>query len=343
MRHRPLLALAAVTVLLLSGCAPEPEPTETSTPSASASPTPTSDPIVAPTPAFDVSCTDVAAEMTAATGEPAGEVAEVLGVWSAPSWYPGPAQHMFQRAGGIACSSGTSERNWEVSVAPGATALIEGAESRGGYAGEEARCEVGGYCFFQVVEGEVLVSGAVVDPALGPDDAPAIKEGLRRIGAAAAASLREVVVPESAIAGVECSRFLTDVEFGEQLGTEVHVIDGFGGWSIPAEVYQTVNGSRICYYASGDDEYSAQGYLMLTTLPGGAWAFERIEGEKPVEVAGADAALTGVDEQGRTVLDVRVGTDWLRLITFQGSGISDLAPLASTIVENFGVGRPGGQ
>ncbi|WP_431805557.1 hypothetical protein [Microbacterium paraoxydans] len=343
MRHRPLLALAAITVLLLTGCAPEPEPTETSTPSPSASPTPTAEPIVAPTPAFDVTCNDVAAEMATATGSEAGAVAEVLGVWSAPNWYPGPAQHMFQRAGGIACSAGTTERNWEVSMAPGAAALTAGAESRGGYAGEEARCEVGGYCFFQVVEGDVLVSGAARDEALGPDDAEAIEAGLRRLGAAAAASLRDVETTESEIVGVECARLLTDVELGEELGAEVHLINQFGGWSIPSEVYQTINGSRICYYASGEDEYSAQGYLMLTSLPGGAWAFERIEGEEPVEVAGADAALTGVDEQGRTVLDVVVGTDWLRLTTFQGSGISDLAPLATTIVENFGVSRPGGQ
>lgn len=343
MRHRHLLALGAVALLLLSGCAPEPEVEPTKTPTASASPTPTAEPAVAPTPAFDVTCAEVAAEMTATAGASEAEVAEVLGVWSAPSWYPGPAQHMFQRAGGIACSSGTPDRNWEVTIAPGATALIEGAESRGGYFGEESRCEVGGYCFFQVVDGEVLVSGMVVDPSLGPDDAETIAEGLRRLGASAASSLREVEIPESAVAGVECSRFLTTEEFAGQLGSEVHVIDAFGGWSIPSEVYQTVNGSRICYYASGEDEYSAQGYLTITTLPGGAWAFDRIEGQEEVEVEGADAALSGSDELGRTVLDLRVGTDWLRLTTFEGSGLSDLAPLASMIVENFAVGRPGGQ
>jgi hypothetical protein len=250
---------------------------------------------------------------------------------------------MFQRAGGIACSAGSTERNWEVTVAPGAQALTEGAESRGGFFGEEARCEEGGYCVFQVIEGEVLVSANIVDPQLGPDDAGRIEEALRGVGSSAQASLREVERAESDIVGVECSRFLTAEEFAGQLGSEVHLIDAFGGWAIPSEVYQTVNGSRICYYASGEDEYNSQGYLTLTTLPAGAWAFAQIDAEQPVEVAGADAALSGVDEYGRSVLDVRVGLDWIRLTTFEGSGISDLAPIASTIVENFAVGRPGGE
>lgn len=344
MRHRAFVALGAAAVLLLSGCAPEPEVQPTGTPTAAVTPAPTSAPAAAPTPAFDVDCADVAAAMTSAVGEVDGDVAEVLGVWSSPSWYPGPAQHMFQRAGGIACSAGTTERNWEVTILPGAAETITGAESRGGFSGEEARCESGGYCFFQLVDGDVLVSATVVDPEKGPDDTATLEEGLRGLGAAAVASLREVEVPESAVAGVDCTRFLTANELAGQVGAEeVHVVDAFGGWSIPVEVYQERNGSRYCYYASEEDEYAAQGYITLTTLPGGAWAFEELEGEDEVEVEGADAALTGVDELGRTVLDLRVGGDWLRLTAFEGSGIDDLAPIGATVAEDLTVARPGGE
>lgn len=343
MRPRALLALGAVAVLLLSGCAPEPDVKPTGTPSAAATPAPTDAATQAPTPAFEVDCADVAEGMSSAGGEAGGDVAEVLGVWSSPSWYPGPAQHMFQRAGGIACSAGTAEHNWEVTILPGAKETVAGAESRGGYYGEESRCESGGYCFFQLLDGEVLVSATVVDPEKGPDDTAAFEEALRGLGAAAMASLREVDVPESPVEGVDCTRFLTATELAEQVDAEVYVVDAFGGWSIPAEVYQERNGARICYYASGDDEYAAQGYIMLTTLPGGAWAFDELEGEEDIEVEGADAARTGVDELRRPVLDLRVGADWLRLTTFDGSGIDDLAPIAATIADDFAVARPGGQ
>ncbi|WP_223622198.1 hypothetical protein [Microbacterium sp. EST19A] len=343
MRRRSLLILGAVALLLVSGCAPTPEPEPTASASPSPTPTPTVEPAVEPTPAFDVTCDDVAAEMTTLVGAPSGAVAETLSLVSAPNWYPGPAIHAFQRPGGIACSTGDDDRSWEITILPGAQAVTEGAASRGGYFGEEARCEDSGMCFFQLIEGEVLVSGLVVDPELAPGDAPRIEEGLRRLGASAVSTLRAVELAPSEIVGVECTRFLTAEETAEFVGGEAFLIDAFGGWGIPSEVYQVVNGSRICYYASGETEYESQGYLTITTLPGGAWAFERIEDGTAVDIEGADAALTGVDEFERPVLDLRIGTDWIRLTTYEGSGISDLVPLADQIVQNFTVGRPAPQ
>lgn len=339
MRRPPLLVLGAVALLLLAGCAPEPEPTASASPSPSASPTPTEEPVAEPEAAFDVTCDDVTAEMTGLVGAPAGVVETGLSRVSMPNWYPGPALHAFQRAGGIACSTGDDESSWEVTIVPGAQVVTEGAATRGGWFGEEARCEESGMCFFQAIEGDVLVSALVIDDELTAADAPRIDEGLRRLGAAAAATLREVELAPSEIVGVECTRFLTAAEFGDSLGTDVFLIDSFGGWGIPSEVYQVVNGSRICHYASGASEYESQGYVTITTLPGGAWAFERIDNGAAVEIEGADAALTGTDEFDRPVLDVRIGADWIRLTTYEGSGISDLSTVAEQIVENFGVGQ----
>ncbi|WP_136054251.1 hypothetical protein [Microbacterium sp. K24] len=345
MRRRSLLILGAVALLLVSGCAPtpEPEPTASASPTSSPTPTPTVGPAVEPTPAFDVTCEDVAAEMTTLVGAPAGEVAETLSLVSSPNWYPGPAIYAFQRPGGIACSTGESGRSWAITILPGAQTVTEGAASRGGYFGEEARCEDSGMCFFQLIEGDVLVSGLVIDEALAVGDEAPIEEGLRRLGASAASTLRAVEIAPSDIVGVECTRFLTADELAESLGGEAYLIDSFGGWGIPSEVYQVVNGSRICYYAAGETEYESQAFLTITTLPGGAWAFERIEDGTPVDIEGADAALTGVDEFERSILDVRIGPDWIRLTTYEGSGISDLAPLAEQIVQNFTVGRPAPQ
>lgn len=345
MRRPSLLILGAVALLLVSGCAPEPEPEPTASASETPSPTPTPtlEPVVEPTPAFDVTCEDVAAEMTALVGAPEGPVAETLSLVSSPNWYPGPAIHAFQRPGGIACSTGDDERSWEITILPGAQSVTEGAASRGGFFGEEARCEESGMCFFQLIDDDVLVSGLVVAPELAAGDAPRIEEGLRRLAASAVSSLRAVEIAPSDIVGVECTQFLTADELAESLGGDAFLIDSFGGWGIPSEVYQVVNGSRICYYASGESEYESQGHLTITTLPGGAWAFERIEDGTPVDIEGTDAALTGVDEFERPVLDVRLGPDWIRLTTYDGSGISDLASLAEEVVQNFTVGRPAPQ
>ena len=340
MRRRSLLILGTVALLLVSGCAPTPEPEPTTSVSPSPSATPTEQPVAEPSPAFDVTCEDVAAELTTLVGAPSGAVAETLSLVSAPNWYPGPAIHAFQRPGGIACSAGDDERSWEITILPGAKTVTEGAASRGGYFGEESRCEDSGMCFFQLIDGDVLVSGLVVEPGLAAGDAPRLEEGLRRLAASAVSSLRPVEVASSEIVGVECTRFLTAEETAEFVGGEAFLIDSFGGWGIPSEVYQVVNGSRICYYAAGETEYESQAYLTITTLPGGAWAFERIEDGTAVDIAGADAALTGVDEFDRSVLDVRIGPDWIRLTTYEGSGISDLSPLAEQIVQNFTVGRP---
>jgi hypothetical protein len=332
-------------LFLATACAPAPQPEPTASvvpPTASATPTPTPEPIVEPEAAFDVTCADVTAEMTTLVGSPAGVVDETLSLVSSAGWYPGPAQHMFQRAGGIACSTGDSDRSWEVTIVPGAQTVTAGAASRNGFSGEEARCDMG-RCFVQILDGEILVSSTIIDPALTAEDTQRIEQGLRSLAASAASTLRDVELPESDIVGAECARLLTAEELAAQVGGEAFLITTFGGWGIPSEVYQVVNGSRLCYYSSGADVYESQGYLTITTLPGGAWAFEQLTQGSTVAIEGADAAIAGFDEFDQPVLDLRVGPDWIRLTTYEGAGISDLTPIAQQIVQNFTVGRPAPQ
>ncbi len=120
---------------------------------------------------------------------------------------------------------------------------------------------------------------------------------------------------------------------GRRVRRVVHPGRGLPGAQRCADLLLRLRGRRI----------RRAGVHHLTTLPGGAWAFDELEGEEEIEVEGADAARTGVDELRRPVLDLRVGADWLRLTTFDGSGIDDLAPIAATIADDFAVARPGGQ
>lgn len=352
MRRQTLLALgAAALLILLTGCTATPEPSPTgsasTSPSPSPSPTPTAEPVVEPTPAFDVSCDDVATAMAGLVGEPNSPMIPALSLTSAAATYPGPVQYAYQRAGGIGCSAGDVERWWQVTMVPGAQAVVDGTTSRGGgiqdvgcdsYLGE-------GRCAGDMIEGDVLISLFLLDPAVTAADTDAVSAAMRGLATAAAASSREVELADSAIVGVDCTRFLTAEELAARLGTEVVIISQFGGWDVTSEVYSVVNGSRICYYASDSNEYTSTHYLTITTLPGGAWAFERMDGTA-VEVEGADAAVSGIDVYGRPVLDLRVGTDWIRLTTTDHNGepsIVDLPAVATDILKNFTVGRPAPQ
>lgn len=344
MRLRSLLVLGTAALLLVSGCTPEPVPTPRPTASPSVSPTPTptptDEPIVAPETAFDVTCDDVATVMRDLLGEPTTPVEPVLSTVSTMSWIPGPGQHMFQRAGGIACSAGEQgDRAWEVVLVPGAATVIAGAAERGGYYGEQSRCE-NGYCVLEFPDGDVLLSATVHAPGLGTTDLGRVDEALRQLLATASASVRDVEYVDSEVVGAPCERFLTPEQVNERLGvSDASLFTDFGGWGIPAEVYEYVNGSRICLFRSSAG-FDAPSYVMVTTLPAGAWAFEETEGA-PASVDGADAAKSSVGEYGESILDVRVGVDWIRLTTYDdnGSGAADPTPLAAAVVRNLTVGQ----
>lgn len=341
MRLRPLLVLGTAALLLLTACAPEPapSPSPTRTPSATPTPTPTPDEVVEPASAFDVSCDDVAAEMAGLVGEPSTPMQPELSVVSGPSWLPGPAQYMFQRAGGIACSAGDLQtQNWEVSIAPRAQSLATGANERGAHWGEAAGCGEGA-CNVEILEGDVLLSAAIRDPALRSGDEGRVSEALHRLVSNAAASVRDVEYVDSDVVGLPCERLITPQQVAAAAGEDVTLFSDFGGWSIPSEVYQVVNGSRICYYTSVEGNLGTlRSYLMVTTLPAGAWAFEKQEGT-PVELAGAEAAKASTNQYGENILDLRVGLDWIRLVTSDnGAGAADPMTYAPTVVQNLTVG-----
>lgn len=348
MRLRSVAVFGTIALLLVSGCsaAPTPAPTPTTSVSTSASPEPseTPEPIATPEPAFDVTCDDVAAEMSALFGEPSTPVEPVLSVVSTMSWIPGPAQHMYQQVGGIACTAGEeADRRWEVTIVPDAQAVIEGATERQGHWGEQASC-ADGICTFEFPDGDVLLAATVFEPGIGADETARVDEAMRRLAADAAATVRDVERIDSDIIGAPCERFLTEQQVNEQFGvSDAMLYSDFGGWGIPAEIYHVANGSRICMYRTSAGEYEGPTYVLLTALPGGAWAFEQQAGT-PATVEGADAAKTSTGEHGESFLDVRFGGDWIRLVTYDdGSGAPDPAPSAESVVRNLAVGQPAPQ
>lgn len=339
MRLRSVLVLGAAALLLLTACAPEaaPAPTPTRSPSTTPTPTPTPETIVEPDAAFDVSCDDVAAEMTALVGEPSTLVEPAMSIVSAPSWLPGPAQYMFSRAAGVACSAGDATRDWEVTLAPGADSLIAGANERGAYWNETVSCAEGS-CYVEIRDGDVVLSAAIHDPAVHAGDGNRVGEALHRLAAAAAGSIREVDHVASELVGLPCERYITVEAAQEIVGEEVTLTTRFEGWSIAAEVYEVVNGSRHCQYSSSGGGYDAEIYLMITSLPAGAWAFEK-EAGTDVAVDGADAAKTSTGEHGVRYLDLRLGPDWIRLASYDdGTAATDPMTYAPTVIRNLSVG-----
>lgn len=345
MRPRLLTLLAASTLVLFVGCAPTVAPTpsnlEPTVRTETPSPSPSSDAaVVEPEAAFDLSCDDVGAAIETVLGEPTAPLQPVMSVVSTMNWIPGPAQYMFQRAGGIACSAGDESAHWEVTVVPGAQDILLGvSEKLGDTIADRGECS-DGLCTFEMTVGDVHLSASFAGVSSTADVAPALDAALLALTTRASESLHEVAHPHSEIAGARCDRFITEAELSAMVGSDVALFTEFGGWGIPAQVYNVVNGSRICYFTEPGGDYEARVFLQITTLPAGAWAFERQTGQ-PIAVDGADAAKLSSGDFGRTHVDLRVGPDWIRLTTFDdGSGSAlDPMPLVERVVRTVTVGH----
>lgn len=218
---------------------------------------------------------------------------------------------------------------------PDAQVVIEGATERHGFWGERAECNESG-CSFEIVDGDVLLSAKITYTGQVVD-AGAAGEALRHLAESASATLHDVESVDSAIEGADCERFLTSQELAEMVGGETRIVSELGGWGIPAEVYHVVNGSKICIYTDGGDEYSGKHYFTVTTLPGGAWAFEQTPGEA-IDVEGADDAKLSTGVSGAMALDLRVGLDWIRLTTHEVDSAT-LTPIAEKVVRNLTIGH----
>ncbi|WP_101847735.1 hypothetical protein [Zhihengliuella sp. ISTPL4] len=359
MHRRPrLLLVGLVAVLALAGCAPDakptPEPTRTTAASPTPTPTPTEEPIVAPDAAFAVTCADVAAAVES-LGVQAADVQDAMALASAPNWYPGPAQYMMHRAGGIACASSDRESYesdsppsdaWEVFLVPGAGRILDGVTAKldGHPLAEAVRCDEG-RCSAMLLDGDTLLNASFTSPSLGADDGDRVHGRLLELLSSASASARPVELASSEIFGIPCENLLTAQEISSRLGTHVEIVEAsaMGGWGIPAEVYFVSGGGQYCDYAAGQNVYTDEKYLNFSTLPAGAWAYQGLAAGADVAVEGADEASFRTDYYGRSALDVRVGTDWIRFTMYNGEAAETMAPIAAMAIEHLVRGRPAPQ
>lgn len=338
--------LTGVLVMLLAGCTATPpagSEADTASPTpVSASPTPTTAQSEKPQSVFDIDCVEISTTLSAFTGQPADAVEETLGLVSGPNWYPGPAQLMASRAGGIACSyDGVmddvgNQSGWRIMIVPQAQSIIDalGAE---GYLDPKTECREGGCALF-ARNGDALLSGEIVASGVTPDDvdeANAFAQSL--VDHAAQSQEMDFTVAPSPLAGAECTDLLPPDQVSSLWGVEAEVDFRFGGWSVPAQVYVVMNGGAFCVYSSDAGSYESDLYVSITDLPAGAWALPHDDAEEEIMIAGADAAWAGTDAtyEGRPFIDLDVGGDWVRLTGFSQAPGRDLAAVAEVVAENL--------
>ncbi|WP_426188425.1 hypothetical protein [Microbacterium sp. TWP3-1-2b2] len=335
--------VAPILVALLAGCTggpvaadPSPKPSPSPSPSSTAEVPPVSE----PESVFDIDCADVAVAMNDFVGFGADGVKERMSLASAPNWYPGPAEFMMKRAGGMVCAYDGEQRAdgmqdaWEVVIVPDAQRMINSLVSNG-YAEQPSEC-LEGSCTLMARAGDALLVGSVHSAQIASD----ATEGARALAqtwaenASAGQQEEPFEVVASEVAGADCEQLMASARLGELWGVTTHLTDEFGGWGVPAEVYLVVDGAVICIYGDGG-EYDGVQHLQLTDLPGGAWAFDLIEGRTPITVTGADKAYSGMGGTSTypaPFIDILVGADWIRLTGTGSSG--DLEPVAEAVAAN---------
>lgn len=112
------------------------------------------------------------------------------------------------------------------------------------------------------------------------------------------------------------------------------VQETFGGWGYPAHAYFTVGLAQQCVFfdENGEGEYERDTPVMVTTLPAGAWAFDRVDGRMPVDVEGADKAYAGTTHYGEFI-DILVDADWVRITTSET--VTATTDIASAVAQNL--------
>ncbi|WP_243229766.1 hypothetical protein [Microbacterium sp. CIAB417] len=338
--RRRWFASFALGLLAVTGCSalPVPEPTQTTdeTVTQAPSPTPSTEPAYAPEAAFQLPCDDVVYAMTDLFGIPSAPVTEHLAVQESPNWYPGPAQYMFQRAGGVVCGYDDGETRWQVTAVSGAGPILEELAANGYDAWDESSRCGDGRCTIVARDGDILVEAAIVDSALTAADLDRTYETMTALAGQAAATVKDVEIVPSAIAGAECEHLLSPDALAELWDVPAQLESEFGGWGIPASVYWTRDGGNACVYLEAPGSYEGEFYLTLTTLPAGRWAAELPVGRTAVDVDGADSAYAGEDDyyENLPFVDIVVGDDWVR-ISAPDRTAEDLLSVAPVVAANM--------
>jgi hypothetical protein len=340
-----IVAVAALTVLALAGCAPEPAPVESSAPpvvTPTPTPTPTVEPITAPTPLLDLDCNELI-----------GDGIDVLFAKSLSSWDPArtiaeagttvPYKYDIEQLGGLTCewSNGTPQSDklggdpnyvgLAVSVAP--VTQDQWTPFRDYYGVSDNR-QV--YCFTDT--GNFCAADAFVDgrwwlevQATGTDGVKAsvLSKTFKGIVSDMIATVTNAApsgavwsAPEDTIPlDSNCATILTGKQVATAVATTKTVEPRFpqGGVSLDGTSREALD-ALWCTYSFADSD---DGVGILTWLPGGEWAWNEARDFNLPGGAIVELDVAGLDEgegawvrcaDSNCVLDLVVGHNW---ITFQ--------------------------
>lgn len=366
-----LIAAGALALpLLLAGCVnPSPAPSPKASSTAAPTPTPTVEPITAPTPGFDLSCSDLASnsDASAAIGEPAAtdDPAEV----QLSTGWGIPRTALIEQLGGIECSwsNGTpahltnedpQRHALTISAIPNADDKWNRYADAYGYKGDDFyycydydEADPTFFCgYFALINHawvEVYIDGADLPGVVGDD---ALKKELRplvdQIGtqfAEADKSTEEWAPPsDTAALPTECENFVSSSVVTKALGAAETLVPQT--YTDGPQVDQTLSMDSVplatsCLFLS---EGSESGAGNLSALPGGQWAWERYKDvattsgdHEPLTLNledGDEAFVRCTADESRCSADLIIDRNWI-VIEAGTNGVKVSANMRSAVTE----------
>ncbi len=352
-RGAVVLGTALISILLLAACTPpagEPtptpivdgvEPTPTPTPA-------TIDPLAGPEPVIGIECDGILSTSSLASAFPSGVSPIDAGQSYMGSIPTLSLSYTVRSLGGLACewnngapgqiSPGGSNPAYAgviVLVLPNATTQWARYESiyssSGGVGSYCSPSSVPSYCSTNQIVGTSWVEVTVVG---GASDATGTALGTEALSSIAAAG--PGAAPWSPPSGTlalpaECSGVVSDAAVQSALGISEPVVAsvGGGGWSLQAGARENWGGPHCYWSFVGADA----GVGSLSTIRGGAWAWNEVSSTLTFPSTPASAAIAGLapgDEawlrcaaaDEYCVIDLIIGGNWVEVHIWRDAGPS---------------------
>jgi hypothetical protein len=255
------IAVAALTVLALSGCAPTEDPAAAPSPAPTAEPTPEA--VAGPERVFDGDCAALgsADDLSADAGAP---LALVDDQWPAEIDYS-----TFPQVGGIHCVwSGAADTDLSVSAIVLPSRSISEARPTG------TQCEPGAHCTFGVIESGFQLFGIVIQAGADSATLQGAADSLtaRMASSLAGAALPAPYEPEGSWAStIDCAT----LDAGHAIATVLNdpTLEGYsyGGDAEPNPGYYVALGASGLTHCDWISPPGDGASVSVDLMPGGAW------------------------------------------------------------------------
>ncbi len=346
------LAVTLVGAVSLAACTPlgaGPTPTIPAGPAEpTPTPTPTVDPLAGPESVIGVGCDGILSTSSLAGAFPAGVTAIDAGEADMGSSPTISLTYTVRSLGGLACEWNNGEPGqippgWSnpayvgviVLVLPNATSQWDRFESiyasSGAVGSYCAATSVPLYCSTNQIVGTSWVEVTVIGAASEAAGTALGTEALGVIGAAGPGAPAWSPPTDTLALPAECPGVVTDAAVQSALGLSdpVAASTGGGGWSLGAGARENWGGPHCYWSFVGADA----GVGSLSTLPGGAWAWNEASAFLTFPSPPASASLPGLapgDEawlrcasaDEYCVLDLVIGRNWVEVYVWRDAGPS---------------------